>query len=323
MEAVSEGLAYRQELLRFLAGAYGLPAGELRPAPRGFFGETWYVSAGGGRYFCKIDYWDYHKGMYERSFPVMQRLLESGLTFLPPLVRGKGGELCFPFRGGVLGLFGLAEGEQREDYPLGELFSRLGRVYQVDAGGLALPREDFAASSLAEFRALAAGLGQGGGFCREAAAVLQRRAPLLQEKAARLLAFARQCRAEPCPLVITHGDAGGNCLVGPGSFTIVDWDSPMLAPPERDAWFFMHRPAQVRQVEEALAEAGFPYRLSFPRFAYYCYFSLFYYLCEHLKALACAPEAARAGRLQKLSDFFSGWIFTQMETADALPYHST
>ncbi len=38
---------------------------------------------------------------------------------------------------------------------------------------------------------------------------------------------------------------------------------------------------------------------------------------------SCAPEAARAGRLQKLSDFFSGWIFTQMETADALPYHST
>lgn len=28
------------------------------------------------------------------------------------------------------------------------------------------------------------------------------------------------------------------------------------APPERDAWFFMHRESQARAIEEALAAAG-------------------------------------------------------------------
>lgn len=28
------------------------------------------------------------------------------------------------------------------------------------------------------------------------------------------------------------------------------------APPERDAWFFMHRESQTRAIEEALAAAG-------------------------------------------------------------------
>lgn len=48
----------------------------------------------------------------------------------------------------------------------------------------------------------------------------------------------------------------GNCIVGADRFTVIDWDEAMLAPPERDAWFFMHRESRTRAIEEALAAAG-------------------------------------------------------------------
>lgn len=37
---------------------------------------------------------------------------------------------------------------------------------------------------------------------------------------------------------ITHGDAGGNCILSKEQLFLVDWDSCLLAPIERDAWIY-------------------------------------------------------------------------------------
>lgn len=303
----------------FLCSRYGLAEAALVPAERGFFGETWRVEAPGGPYFLKLDRWAYHRPVFRRGLLAQERLLSAGLDFLPPLLRGTDGALSYPFEDGDLALFGFVPGDHTEDYPIGELFSRLGRAYRVEAGDLPLPREDFEPRSLWRFEELVRSLDGGTPDGALALSLFRENADFLAHVRERLLAFSRVCRrGDPGPIVLTHGDAGGNCMVGPDRFTVIDWDEAMLAPPERDAWFFMHRERQTRAIEEGLARAGFPYRLRPERFAFYCCASVFYYLGEYLEALACGGEEQKGAVRTKFSAFFSSWIRTQLAAADRL-----
>jgi aminoglycoside phosphotransferase (APT) family kinase protein len=53
--------------------------------------------------------------------------------------------------------------------------------------------------------------------------------------------YAKQAQQTPVAPVICHGDAwGGNMILSPsGQLTLLDWESAVLAPPERDAFLYM------------------------------------------------------------------------------------
>lgn len=53
--------------------------------------------------------------------------------------------------------------------------------------------------------------------------------------------YARKARQTAGPLVVCHGDAwGGNIILSPaGHLTLLDWESAVIAPPERDAFIYM------------------------------------------------------------------------------------
>lgn len=310
---------YSKKLGEFLSQQYGFEQVSLRPAPRGFFGETWELLTEQGRYLVKLDCWGYHKGIYQSSFPVMEYMRQKGIDFIPAIAKAKDGALCLPFENGILGVFSYIEGEHTEEYPVGRLFRRLARVYQLPVPELELSREDYSLSVLEQCRSLAEAQQAASQEGERAVRVLRDNRKFLQEKARRLEEFALVCREHPGPMVLTHGDAGGNCIVTPDRFTIIDWDQVMLAPPERDTWFFMHRQAQVQQIQEAFSQAGFDDCLDFSRFAYYCYHSLFHYLCEYLQAIGEARGEQQQELLKKLEGyFFSSWIFEQMEQADQI-----
>lgn len=308
--------AYLAELKAFLSAQYDIRILDIQPAKRGFFGETWKVETDGGKYFVKIDYWDSHKDIYKSSFPVMERMLESGVRFIPRILYDRGGKLCTAFHGGVLGVFSYVAGENREDYPISELFSRLAQVYRVDTNGLEIEREDFSGDSVRAYRALAARLNPLDAAEARAIRVLSAHSSFLEKRAERLRAFAGVCQRESSRFFLTHGDAGGNCILDGRRFTIIDWDYPKLAPPERDAWFFMHKPQQVEEIESAFAGQGFVYTLSFRKFAYYCYDSLFYYIGEYLRSMLCVQGEKKMKLAQDLESFFTGWIFEQVAAAD-------
>jgi aminoglycoside phosphotransferase (APT) family kinase protein len=53
----------------------------------------------------------------------------------------------------------------------------------------------------------------------------------------RYRALVAQYRSDPGPVVVTHGEIHpGNVMVTSEGWRIVDWDTTMLAPPERDLW---------------------------------------------------------------------------------------
>lgn len=314
----------QQKLKQFLEQEYGFWVQNLTEAPRGFFGETWIAETGQEKRFVKIDRWSYHKGYYAASFPVIDYLRKQGIDFIPGVIPDKKGNLCTQYEEGVLGVFEYVSGEHTENYPIGRLFQRLGKIYQISGDGLQLEREDFQAGSVKEYHQLVSQLDYSREPDRTIRNILSNNRSFLEDKESRLLHFSDLCRHLDCPMVITHGDAGGNCIVTPERFTIIDWDYPKLAAPERDTWFFMHRESQVKEIEQAFQTAGFDYELNRKRFAYYCYASLFYYIGEYLKAIGESSGETRERLVRQLEEYFrSSWILEQIACADQVKFEES
>jgi hypothetical protein len=63
-----------------------------------------------------------------------------------------------------------------------------------------------------------------------------------------------------------------------GVFDWINGDNPIIAPPERDAWFCMHWQWAMDAFHNSLGKVGIDYRPSSDILAFYCYHFLFSYL---------------------------------------------
>ena len=285
--------AYIARLEAFLAERYALPACRVSPCERGFYGETWRAESGGRAYFVKVVCYRLHMSDYMESFRVIEYLRERGITHISEPIPDAQGNPFNLFEDGVLAVFAFVEGVHTEDYPLEPLFALLARQYRVDVGELAPIRtERFSCGTLRDFRREAERLARS--EIPEAAqmlALLSDRRNELAHTAAFLRRAAALCRGSADAFCITSGDVGGNVIVRDGRMTIIDWDSLMLAPPERDLWFYMWSDEQIELIDRVLPEHGFPYALRPERFAFYACSQHFFYLTEYVEAFFNFPEA--------------------------------
>ena len=296
--AVQRDAAFERRLRGFIASTYPIEPTKITPAARGFYGETWRIGAPQGRFFAKLDS-SSHQSVYGGSFPVMEHLCNHGIDFISKIVKTRDGALYTRFEGGVLGLFGWIAGENREDDSTKpHEYQMLARVYTVDPAGLAIPREDFSAQAAEEFYPRQARVED-----KDILTLLDDKRTEIDACARRLRYFSEICARDETGFVITHGDAGGNVLVHGEKYHIIDWDDPRLAPPERDAWFWMHRPWAMEAFHKALRQNGIAYALRPERLAYYCYYMYFFYLNEILDA-----HFALGNLSAYLSDYLGGWM---------------
>ncbi len=310
---------YISELRTFLMETYGIAICDIVPAKRGFFGETWKVSCVDDVYFVKIDYWDYHKESYRRSLSVIEFMLGNSVSFVTLIIKTKTGALSCDFHDGVLAMFPFIEGENTEDYPVGQLFERLATVYKLNTNSQYLEVEDFDDRVIETFYELISKLPPNNLYADRIREALRINKDLVERYAGRLRLFSSRCKEDTSGFCLTHGDAGGNCIIGNGHFTVVDWDQAKLGPIERDTWFFMHIEQQVADIQTAFQNAGLAYTLKFDRFCYYCYFSFFYYLTEYLKSFLFVRREPEQQRLAGgIEDYYSSWIFDQLAVADSL-----
>ena len=84
----------------------------------------------------------------------------------------------------------------------------------------------------------------------------------------RLERFSAVCKGNRENFHITHGDAGGNCILNGSQLFLVDWDSCLLAPIERDAWIFICDKSEMERIDSILAESGIDYVLEQDRLCY-------------------------------------------------------
>ena len=302
---------YTNRLLDFIRHEYGIESTAIAHAKRGFYGETWKVDTLNHSYFVKLDYSDAHKHIYERSFSVMEHLYNHGIDFISRIVKTMDGRLSSRYNGAVLGIFDWIDGENIEtDETKIPEYQMLAKIYTVPINGLSIPCIDYSGKSADKFFKQWAALAD-----KEICLLFEENRAKLEDRAARLKHFAGLCKGDATCYVITHGDAGGNLIVSGDRYFIVDWDEPILAPPERDAWNMLCYEGKEWAgciFHKALRENGISYILRPERLAYFCYYYFFFYLTEYL------DNFTRLDRKQKtdLEQYFNGWAENRATFAD-------
>ena len=78
---------------------------------------------------------------------------------------------------------------------------------------------------------------RGGPYAQPACELLHVHAAHLDVQLNTYASLARRVASRPDRLVITHGEPhAGNAMTTPAGLVLVDWDTVLLAPPERDLW---------------------------------------------------------------------------------------
>jgi hypothetical protein len=302
---------YINSLLEFIRQEYNLEPIGISSAKRGYYGETWKMDTMKHSYFLKLDYSGVHKTIYERSFAVIEHLNIHGIDFISRVVKATDGRLSTLFDGAVLGVFDWIYGDnlQNEETKKAE-YQMLAQIYTVPTDGLSISREDFAGRSVEIFQKQWASLDN-----PQILELFEKNRAKIEHRAERLKHFAALCQNDMTGFAITHGDAGGNVIKDGDIFRIVDWDDPVLAPPERDAWFCLHWDWAIDLFNDELRKNDINFTLRPERMAYYCYHSFFFYLTEFLTTYS---EIGNQGgdMAQKLCAYFDCWIEDIIRYAD-------
>lgn len=304
------------QLTHFLEQEYDFSVHQIIPAKRGFFGETWRIVTNGTIYFVKIDDWDYHKQMYQDSLPVIQYMTDHGIHFIPKVIKTKDGQLFCRFRQGIAAVMEYVEGENREDYPVEQLFEHLAPIYQLESGNIGLATETFGTEASADFFRLRNTITLPPAVTR----MIDKKGQMISRYAERLERLSIICRDDLSGFHITHGDAGGNCILNEKQFYIIDWDSVKLAPVERDAWFFICDSSQIAAVSMVMQKHQLCDKINWERLSYYCYHSFFYYLTEYLNSYLCAKnDKLKKSIAESLKKYLEqNWIYKRLDTADLI-----
>lgn len=303
---------YKEQLLNFIRHEYGIEATGIYPAKRGYYGETWKVLIPDRSYFLKLDYSAAHKRIYERSFPIVEHLCNHDNDFISRIIKTSDGKLSKRYDGAVLGMFEWIDGENIEtDETKIPEYRMLAKVYTVPSFGTSIPRESFSGDSAAVFFEKWNALTDA-----RICSIFENNRAKLEHRAKRLQHFANMCRDDTGGFVITHGDAGGNLLVNGDRHYLVDWDNPILAPPERDAWVMLCYQGKSEWANcvfhQALRQNGIGYTMRPERLAYYSYFTFFFYLNEYLAGFT------RAETTREIEDYFDCWAEERIEYADRM-----
>lgn len=79
--------------------------------------------------------------------------------------------------------------------------------------------------------------GGSGPYARPAALLLRQNAAPVRRLLARYDDLVRQARSRPSETVLTHGEPhAGNTMLTAGGWVLIDWDTALVAPRERDLW---------------------------------------------------------------------------------------
>jgi spectinomycin phosphotransferase len=236
-------------LISGLYDAYGLRVSQLAFLPLGADVNTavYRASGGDGRpYFLKL-----RRGSFdELSVAVPAFLAGQGLRQIIPPLRTITGQLSFRLEPYALTLYPFVEGvdgfavelSEQQWVELGATLKRLHTVRLPPAIRRGLKRETYAPryrQHVVAFQARLRGSRFDDSIAAELAAFLAAKAAEVRQLVDAAERLARALSARPQVVVLCHADShNGNILVSPdGALHLVDWDTALLAPKERDLMF--------------------------------------------------------------------------------------
>ena len=253
-----EDLADSRVAQALLAG-WGLGVDEIDYAPVGFGSHHWRVSAGQERWFVTADDLDAKRRDRAETFDAARRRLsaalstarslrDAGAAFVVAPVRTVSGRVVHIADGRfAIALYPHVDGES---YPWGPYPTRADRIAIVDlivaihrapsSTSEAALIDDFAIPCRNELAAALADLHdswRGGPFAEPARLLLERHDDAVRRMLERYDGLAARVASEPERMVLTHGEPHrGNTITTANGVVLIDWDTALIAPPERDLW---------------------------------------------------------------------------------------
>jgi len=246
-------------LAAVLGRGWGVTAATMTYRAVGFGSHHWVVvDAAGVRWFVTVDDlkvkrdWlgeplDAAFGRLRASLAAARELLDCGRDFVVAPVPARDGEPLIRAndRFGVA-LYPFVDGqsfEWGEFSSPGHRLGVLGLVVGVHTAPDAVRRHAVADDFRVPHRdELESALGSGappdrGPYARPAALLLRRNAAPIRRLLDRYDELAEAGRSDPSRAVLTHGEPHpGNTMLAAGGWLLIDWDTALVAPPERDLW---------------------------------------------------------------------------------------
>jgi hypothetical protein len=235
--------------------AWGVPVEAVEWAAVGFGSHHWRITSGDSRWFATADdlvtkgrQVDATDRRLRAALTTAVALRDAGLDFVvAPLLTARGDVLHAIEDRYALALYQHVEGEP---HPWGAYPSRderlavLELVARVHAASAAVAdtaaRDELAIPSRAELMAALADCDApwtSGPYAPAARGLLRRHGPVVRRALDRYDRLTASVRRRGRPLVVTHGEPHrANTITTAEGPVLIDWETTLLAPPERDLW---------------------------------------------------------------------------------------
>jgi len=248
-----------QALVRVLGDVWGLAVEAIEYRPVGFGSYHWVVlDTGGTRWFVTVDDLDSKLqspgearseafGRLRAALATAMHVRDSGAGFVvAPIPTLAGEPLVWADRRYGVALYPFVDGEA---FSWGEFSSPAHRrgvldlVVALHSGPGAASREAMADEFVVPHRATLELTANdithwdAGPYARPASALLVENTQQIRRLLSRYDDLVTEARRLPDRVVLTHGEPHpGNTMLTSAGWVLIDWDTVLLAPPERDLW---------------------------------------------------------------------------------------
>jgi hypothetical protein len=247
-------------LVAALERGWGMTVAGLAYRPVGWGSHHWAVTdAAGSRWFVTVDELENKRvtsgeplatafRRLRASLAAARDLRDCGAAFvLAPVPGGDGQPLARVSDRFGVAVYPFVNGQSFDggEFPPGQRLAVLGLVTAVHTAPAVASRHALADDFTVPHRdELEAALDPGseapghGPYARPVSRLVQQHAAPIQRLLARYDDLVLRARAQPARTVLTHGEPhpGNTMLCADGQWLLIDWDTALIAPPERDLW---------------------------------------------------------------------------------------
>ncbi|GAB2720750.1 hypothetical protein GCM10027089_50730 [Nocardia thraciensis] len=242
-------------LIAVLGECWAIDVGAVEYAAVGFGSHHWRVTDGGDdAWFVTVDELELRRrspddsvaAAFDRlraALGTAQAARDAGLEFVVAPVPGGDGSVCIRMGAFAVAVYPLLEGrrfdwgEFRDADHRQAVLDMIARLHRTPAD-VPARTEDFAIASRDEVaRALAGDIPNLGPYAASMSDLLRDNAAALRDEWARYDALVTTARSLGVRPVVTHGEPhAANTMHTARGWRLIDWDTALLAPPERDLW---------------------------------------------------------------------------------------
>jgi Ser/Thr protein kinase RdoA (MazF antagonist) len=309
----------QETLLNTIASSYGFDKVIASPAPRQLIAETYLLQVNDEqKLFCKLLNKPIWIAKILNSLPVLDEMRRHGFERANYPIKTASGGLSITVADTLIVLFNYIQGQQTENYDQTAFGRLVGEVHALTPHiHVTIPQQDIVARHHHFYEKQFISILEGthaDPVLVALQAVLRQHEAEIKKHYRTLEKLTLQFRASTHAAVITHGDAGGNIIAtSPTDLYLIDWDEILLAPPERDLWYYDSSPDFV---------AG--YKSVFPTYQTdtiarnFCKVSQYFdYLAYYFAEIVTDfPADYRRKKVQELDEYFTSWIKPHMDQLD-------